>query len=86
MLRTMVSMTIELSEERAAILRARAQAEGLSVSELVARALILDVDGEFDLTAEQEDRIIQAADDADRGHVISADDAMAALRALGNQR
>ena len=78
----MVTLTIELSEERAATLRARAEAKGVSVSELVAKAMDLDVEM-YDLTPEQEDQIIEAAEQADRGDVISEADAMAALRALG---
>lgn len=38
----MVSLTLELSDEKAAVLRARAEAEGVSVTELVSRALNLD--------------------------------------------
>jgi len=79
----MVSMTIELSEERAAVLRARAEAEGLTVSELVVKAFDLDVDpAMYDLTPEQEEQIIQAAEEADRGDVVSEEEVMAALRAL----
>lgn len=40
----MVSLTLELSDEKAAVLRARAEAEGVSVTELVSRALNLDED------------------------------------------
>ena len=76
-------MTIELSEERAAALRARADAEGVTVSELVALAMDLDVDpAMYELTPEQEEQIIRAAEDADRGNVVSEEEAMAALRAL----
>ena len=78
----MVSLTIELSEERAAALRARAEAEGVSVSELVAQAMDLDVD-RYDLTPEQEGQIVRGSEEADRGEVVSHEDAMAALRALG---
>ena len=78
----MVTLTIELSEERAAALRARAEAEGVSVSELVAQAMDLDVD-RYDLTPEQEEQIVRGSEEADRGEVVSHEDAMAALRALG---
>lgn len=79
----MVTMTIALSEERAAALRARAEAEGVTVSELVALAMDLDVDpAMYELTPEQEEQIVRAAKDADRGHVVSEEKAMAALRPL----
>lgn len=79
----MVTLTLELSEQRAAILRARAEAVGVSVSELVAQSMDLDVDqAHYDLTPEQEEQIIRAAEEADAGDVISEEDAMTALRAL----
>ena len=79
----MVSLTLELSDERAAALRARAEAEGVSVAELVTRVLILDRDDvDYDFTPEQEDEIIASLEEADRGEVVSEEVAMAALRAL----
>lgn len=79
----MVSLTLELSEERAATLRARAEAEGVSVAELVAKVLVLDRDDvEYDFTAEREEEILASLEAADRGEVVSLDVAMAAARAL----
>lgn len=55
---TMVSVTLELSEERAATLRARAEAEGVSIVDLVVRALALEpAAAEYDFTPEQGDEI-----------------------------
>lgn len=54
----MVSVTLELSEERAATLRARAEAEGVSIVDLVVRALALEpAAAEYDFTPEQGDEI-----------------------------
>lgn len=55
---TMVSVTLELSEERAATLRARAEEEGVSIVDLVVRALALEpAAAEYDFTPEQGDEI-----------------------------
>ncbi len=82
----MVSMTIELSVERAAALRARAEAEGITVAELVAQALDLDSgDVDYDFTPEEEGEIVESIAQADRGEVVSEDVAMAALRALSRR-
>ena len=79
----MVSLTLELSDERAAALRARAEAEGLSITDLVAQALNLDrAAPEYDFSPEREDEIMESIEQADRGDVVSEDVALAALRAL----
>ena len=78
----MVRLTIELSDERAAALRARADAEGLSITDLVAQALNLDHAAEHDFSPEREDEIMESIEQADRGDVVSEDVALAALRAL----
>ena len=76
----MVSMTIELSEERAATLHARALAEGVTVSELVAQALDL-ADGDYDFKPEEARVIMESLGQADRGEVVPEEVALAALRA-----
>jgi hypothetical protein len=79
----MARLTLELSDERAAALRARADAEGLSIADLVAQALKLDgAATDFDFSPEREDEIMESIEQADRGDVVSEDVAIAALRAL----
>jgi hypothetical protein len=79
----MVSVMLEFTEQRAAALQARAEAEGVSVAELVAQVLMLDrSDVEYDFPREREDEILSSLDAADEGDVVSADVAMTALRAL----
>jgi hypothetical protein len=79
----MVSLTFEFTEQRAAALRARADAEGVSVTELVAKVLMLDRgDVDYDFTAWREAEILASLEQADRGDAVSFDVAMAAVRAL----
>ncbi len=80
----MVSLSLELSEKRAAALRARANAEGLSVADLVAQAL--DLDGiDYDFAEADEAAIMTAIAQADRGEVVSEEVALAALRSLSRR-
>lgn len=76
-------MTIELSEARAEALRARADAEGVTVSELIAQIVDGDDGGvDLELTPEQESNLMESLDQADRGEVVPMAQVMAGLRAL----
>jgi hypothetical protein len=77
----MVSVTLELSDERAAVLRARAEAEGVSVGELVSRALNLDDDeGVHPDWNDEIRRRIRGIDDGS-ANARPADDVFADIRA-----
>ncbi|MEJ7562803.1 MAG: hypothetical protein WKF45_09800 [Ilumatobacteraceae bacterium] len=78
----MIKMTIELDDDLVEKLEARAAEEGTTVPLLVARILDAAI---YDLTPEQEEQLIESAAQADRGEVVSEEEAMAALRALSRR-
>jgi hypothetical protein len=61
----MVNVTIEMSEERAAALRARAEREGVSVADLVSR--VLDLEEGDELHPEWGDEIRRRIQELDDG-------------------
>lgn len=76
----MVSVTVNLDEDVMEKLAARAASEGTTVPVLIAQIVSSGDDG-IALTAEQEQAIIEADAEVDRGEWVSAEEALAQLRA-----
>jgi predicted transcriptional regulator len=76
----MVSVTVNLDGDVMERLAARAASEGTTVPALIAQIVSSDDDG-IVLSAEQEQAIVEADTEIDRGEWVSAEDALAQLRA-----
>ena len=76
----MVSVTVNLDEDVMEKLAARAASEGTTVPVLIAQIVSSGDDG-ITLTAEQEQAIVEADAEIERGEWVSAEDALAQLRA-----
>lgn len=77
-------VSVQIDDDVMKKLQARAEEAGISVAELIARFADND-DVAYDFTPEQEDQIMESIAQADRGEVVSEDEAMAALRALSRR-
>lgn len=77
----MVSITVQLDDDVMQKLQARAVEEGTTVSEIIAQLVSAQDDDGIELSAEQEQAIVDADAEVERGEWVSAEDAIAQLRA-----
>ena len=80
----MVTFTIDVDDETAALLKREAKERGTTVKQLLAAGahLVLNVGGEFELSEDDERRIAESDAAADRGEVTTHEEMMEKIRAL----
>lgn len=80
----MVTFSIDVDDETAALLNREAKERGTTVKQLLAAGahLVLNVGGEYELSEEDERRIAEADAEADRGEVTTHEEMMKKIRAL----